>query len=622
MSTLLSPRRSRRTGTRELFSQASRSLSNLTHELENADSPIDAEMPPPYVENVPNVPNVPPPQDTKRPHADSVSSNISQNLSTFALIQDNLHDRLRERIKQGASINEVDPLTRRTALMEAADLERSSIVSAMLKVSNQVHQKDLDGNSALHFAASQGNASICTALLDSGAAVEDYNRSGETPLSLAARGGHIEAVECLLNSWTVQRGSAAALTKGYLESLKSGNVNAVSPFIERHIKPKKIKETVLCAAEGGSVPTLDFILAQKASLKEKSPDGWTALHFAAEKGHIAMVEKLLALGLSWKAQTKKIGETALAIAIRSRQIATANALILHKDAKVKLDDNDKVTPLHHAVRIGDLGLMTTLLNAGAKIDYVQSKYGWTIMHTAVAYGHTHLVAELITRGVPVEDKITEAEVYHNEKTNEGARRGYWAEIRWPQTNARPLHLALEFSQDEVANLLIAASAKIDAADNKGWRPLHYAAFSARPAIVELLLSRGASPHATTDDNNTPLSLGFRAHGLQASEEDKIRVWELLQGAMNATKKSKRKQLSDFMSRASASKQVDRRNRVWHTAELAASLHFEDVEGGGDGEESQLTLSTSERRRENGEGSEIGQVVSRASFGQDVKASPR
>lgn len=507
--------------------------------------------------------------------------------------------------------------------MEAVNLDRTKMIETMLPVSNQIHQKEFEFNSALHFAALQGNASICGALLDAGASVEDYNREGETPISLAARGGHTHAVECLLNSWTIQRGSAAALTKGYLASLKSGNVNTVSAFTERNIKPKKIKESVLCAAEGGSVTTLDFILAQKASLKERNSEGCTALHIAAEHGHIAMVEKLLALGLSWKTQSKKIGETALAIAIRNKQVATANALILHKDAKVNRDDKDRVSPLHHAARIGDLGLVTTLLNAGAKLD-AQSKYGWTIMHTAAAYGHTHLVAELITRGVSVEEKLTEAEVYHVEKTNEGARRGYWAEIRWPHVNARTLHLSLEFGQAEVANLLIAAGAKIDAPDVKGWRPLHYASFSACPAIVELLLNKGASPHATTDDNNTPLSLGFRAHRLAASEDDKIRVWELLQGAMNATKKSRLKQFTDFMSSSSAGKQVEKRNKVWHTAELAAALHYEEpVEDGANEGSSKLTVSTGNQRNdEDVNGQDSGQLNPSTSFSQDVKASPR
>lgn len=618
MPTPFSPRRGRRTGTRELFTQASRSLSTLTYEFENGNPPDDRELPPPYVEHASNAPR----QDVKRPHAGSVSSTISQNTNTFALIQDNLQDRLLERVKQGKSINEVDPLTMRTALMEAVQLEHAGVVEVMLTASNQVHQKDLNGDSALHFAALQGNAAICKALLDSGASVEDHNRNGDTPISLCARGGHTDAVDLLLNSWTIQRGTAAALTKGYLESLKSGNVNTVAAFVERHIKPKKIKESVLCAAEGGSVPALDFILAQKASLKERNPEGWSALHFAAENGHIAMVEKLLALGLSWKAQTKKVGENALAIAIRNRQTATALSLILHKGAQVSRFDKDRVSPLHHAVRIGDLGLMSALLNAGAKLD-AQSRYGWTVMHTAVAYGHTHIVAELITRGVSIEERLAEVEFDPAKKTNEGARRGYWAEIRWPHKDARPLHLSLEFGHDEVANLLIAAGAKVEAEDSKGWRPLHYASFSARASMVELLLGKGVSPHATTTDNNTALSLGFRTYGLPASEEDKVRVWELLQGAMNATKKSKLRKFSDFMSGSSAGRQVEKRDRIWHTAELAASLHLEEQPDDGASEgESELTFSTHEQGRDEMDGQEVGRVRSSTGFAQDAKASLR
>ena len=71
--------------------------------------------------------------------------------------------------------------------------------------------------------------------------------------------------------------------------------------------------------------------------------------------------------------------------------------------------------------------------------------------------------------------------------------------------------------------------------------------SARQRLVELLVGRGVSPHATTNDGNTPLSLGFRGEGLAVTYEEKERIYDLLQAAMHARKKSKLKQLTSFMN---------------------------------------------------------------------------
>lgn len=338
---------------------------------------------------------------------------------------------------------------------------------------------------------------------------------------------------------------------------------------------------------------IDFMVAQKCNLKQRDPEGRTALHFAALLGHTAMVEKLLAWKLSWNAQTRKNQETALHYATLAKHSSAAMALILHKNANITMRDAHGVQALHHCTRNGDAVLTTTLLNRGAKLDE-QTKFGWTPMLLACAYGHLPLVAEFITRGVSLEERLASPSFKPREMTNEAARRGYWAEIRWPHPSARPLHLALEFSQDEVANTLIAAGAKIEEGDSEGWKPLHYAAFNARIHMVELLLNRGASPHATTAMGNTPLSLGFRESGLTATYEEKLQVCELLQAAMNAHKRSKFRKLSDAMTAPlNKSREVGERNKIWHTAQLADALYQTGQPEYDEGEEEgQLTTTVS------------------------------
>ena len=429
-----------RCNTDNLFNEASRSLTNLTDDLNGVDTQEHVESPPPYVD--PPSASSPHVGDVKRRHTQPEPEMRGEPPNAVQLVRENQLDLLRGLLKQGIGIDDIDPVTRRTALMEAAGLRRSSASRILINSSCRLHLKDLDGNTALHLAGAQGDAETCAMLLEAGAQLDEYNNYGETPICVAARSGHTDAVLCLLNSWTARKATGTALLKGFLEASKSGNVSTAEAFVERGIKPKKIKEAwqpIAYAAQSGSCPMIDFMLSHKCNLKERSPDGWTALHFAAKEGNTAVVEKLLAFKLSWKAQTKKSKDTALHLAIVNNQAATAMALILHKDANITMKDADDQQAIHHAVRNGDLGLTTTLLNRGAKADD-PTEYGYTPMLLAAAYGHLPLVAELITRGVSIEERLASPNFKPNKRTNEAARKGYWAEIRWPHPGARPLHL--------------------------------------------------------------------------------------------------------------------------------------------------------------------------------------
>ena len=67
-----------------------------------------------------------------------------------------------------------------------------------------------------------------------------------------------------------------------------------------------------------------------------------------------------------------------------------------------------------------------------------------------------------------------------------------------------LHLAAGWGHKEVAALLIASGAKIDARDSHGRTPLYWAAESGHTDVVELLIAKGADVNATDKDGSTPL----------------------------------------------------------------------------------------------------------------------
>ena len=491
-------------------------------------------------------------------------------------VRTNDEDLVRSLLEQGADTLAQDQDTACTALMEAARLSRREMCRLLLQSGSRLSQKDVEGRTTLHVAASRNDAIVCRMLLDAGAQVSVGDRQGYTPLRLAVQAGSHEAVACLLQAIPVSKATIndPEITGSFFEAVRLGDVATAQEFIVKHIDLKAIKDTpklAACAAQCGSIQMLNLVLIQKGSLKTTDANGYTVLHHAAQQGHPAMIEHLLAKGIPWKSQTKKRKETALHLAISANQPSAALTLINHKDAKVTTSDSHNQEPIHLATRLGSFNTVTALLSTGAKLKTTNA-YGWKPQHLAAAYGHSALMATFITHGIDLEDRLSSPSFKPPKKTNEAAQRGYWAEIRWPHEEARALHLAIEFGHAEMAKLLLAAGAKHDAPDSQRWAPLHYAAFNAQPEIVEILLERGASPHATTQDGNTPLGLGFREHGLAASDDAKARVRFLLQQAGLKKQKSGFAQVMQFRLGSASTRSVAERNRIYHTAEMAEALY--------------------------------------------------
>lgn len=74
------------------------------------------------------------------------------------------------------------------------------------------------------------------------------------------------------------------------------------------------------------------------------------------------------------------------------------------------------------------------------------------------------------------------------------------------TNCAPLHVAChsKFKNQNVVELLLHFRANVNAADDRGWTPLHEAASTDNAEITTLLLQRSAFPDVASLDGQTPL----------------------------------------------------------------------------------------------------------------------
>ena len=93
----------------------------------------------------------------------------------------------------------------------------------------------------------------------------------------------------------------------------------------------------------------------------------------------------------------------------------------------------------------------------------------------------------------------------------------------------PLHSAATYGRKEIAELLIANGADVNAKRDDGWTPLHYAALFGEKEIAELLIAKGAKVNAKNKNDNTPLDKAIkenhteianllRKHGGKTGEE--------------------------------------------------------------------------------------------------------
>jgi len=90
----------------------------------------------------------------------------------------------------------------------------------------------------------------------------------------------------------------------------------------------------------------------------------------------------------------------------------------------------------------------------------------------------------------------------------------------------PLHYATFGGRKEVVELLIAKGADVNTKDDVGETPLHWAAKEGNKEVVELLIAKGADVNAKDDVGDTPVDWAdnkesadlLRKHGGKTSEE--------------------------------------------------------------------------------------------------------
>ncbi len=218
----------------------------------------------------------------------------------------------------------------------------------------------------------------------------------------------------------------------------------------------------------------------------------TALHMAAIMPDSRYLDLIVAQGANLNACGYASQETALARAIENCFFQNAYRLIEY-GADINRPDVNGQTPIFNAVRIGNQRLVYDLYGFGAKIDIVNKKEQ-NLLHYNLIHGdflpHEDDDGEMVIIG----DKMTKLLIYLGCYTDVADKGGN-----------RPLHYACSLQRRESARCLIVDNdVDVNAQNNMGTTPLHWAVGRKDLYLLNLLLKYDADPNLMDDTESTPL----------------------------------------------------------------------------------------------------------------------
>ena len=267
-----------------------------------------------------------------------------------------------------------------------------------------------------------------------------------------------------------------------------GLSSVVSCILERDTRNTEInagddegRTALHFAAEGDHEAIVKRLLGNGAKVcaKERS-FGKTPIHYAAQKGYEGVVYLLLEAGAT-PDSTDNYGETPLSLAAENCHKDVVE-LLLEWGAKADTVDEDGETPLSQAAYSGHQMTMELLLENGARANTINER-GQTPISYAVERGHESAVRLLLKWGAKA-DAIDK----HGEP---------------------PLSLAARYGHQLIMGLLLERGARANTMNEQGSTPLSYAARKGDESAVRLLLKWGAKADTMDKDGETPLSLATR-----------------------------------------------------------------------------------------------------------------
>ena len=257
-------------------------------------------------------------------------------------------------------------------LLTASGKGNVALTRLLLTHGADVHQRDYNGNTALHRAT---NEEVAALLLQNGASVADMNRAGQTPLHTAKTIG-------IANLLLAHGADINRLDRdGQTPLVNAAGGKPLSG--DEHLDVAR-----MLVARGADVNAVAGTSALSGAIETNDPE---LVHRLLDRGAtIAPTDLLRAAhnGILDTGESDGLGVWA------NRGPTTIARLLLERGADANVQDDKGQTPLIVASLNGDDLMLPLLLAHGANIN-AQDKDGCTALHWAAGNGQTRVVRFLL-----------------------------------------------------------------------------------------------------------------------------------------------------------------------------------------------------------------------------------
>ena len=417
-------------------------------------------------------------------------------------------------IRQRADVNAAD-VDGSTALQWAVHWNDVETVKALLAAGAKPNVANRYGVTPLHEAATIGSAPIVSALLRAGAKADAAYGEGETALMLAARSGNLESVKLLLEANADV--NVAETFRGQTALMLAANENHAA-----------VVKTLLAAGAKPNTRSTEYTFQKLTGgaggiIHDRPQGGITALMLAARQGAIAAGIELVAGGADLTLEEPQYGFTAMQTAIFNGHYAFAKMLI-EKGAPVNDGSLYIVVEMRNLAKytnrpnppesengVSHLDVAKLLVEKGADVNARYAKTipprqaqgninvspGSTALYRAVRAIDLASVKLLIDAGANPSLALTDGSTPLMAAAGLGAPRGGDEEVTEAGDRNDPV---------DVMKLLVEKGADVNAVNDLGMTPMHYAVQRGVDRVIEYLASKGARFDVKNKQGRSPADL--------------------------------------------------------------------------------------------------------------------
>lgn len=227
-------------------------------------------------------------------------------LALFSAADENCAVLAAELLDGGASVDARDRFGARP-LSHAARNGHLEMVELLLARGAPIDARNLAGATALYYAAERGRVAVVQRLIESGADVKLTGRSGLSPVAASAYAGNDTIVEMLIAHGADERAPDETGKPPIVYAAARARLDVVKRLLARNVdvNARYAHDLTLLmwaagpdekVAESDAVEVVRCLLDAGAHVDDRDARGRTALMIAAEGGHVAIANLLIARG--------------------------------------------------------------------------------------------------------------------------------------------------------------------------------------------------------------------------------------------------------------------------------------------------------------------------------------